>query len=838
MYNTVNELPVEVRNSFTPEDANSWMRAYNAHYAEWQNGDLVIPPEYVTPETYIRSLAWMDSRYLPSSRFVEPVVTTEMVDKQMELAGVDEYLAAGYKALETGGTGIGAHSNKVCFTMWDVFKSEDEKTHMPCIVARVNFYRDTVLYDKEWEIFLDGRREWSIGSFTHDEIECEKGRCYTRIHPVQWFELSNVREGVNPRTYVREFNESAKGVMEMRDYHTDECPLKRKYLNFKHDLEDKYDDIHMNMVEGGVGLVHGKDLSRIGDDLHNNFQDYDLHNVSMAEGDDCGEDCILMVPRPIDTIDDVLHAMIHLMMDEQEAIAGYHTVLESLAKGEWVVEEEWRQTFDLFQEVIADEKNHIGVILKAIQILAPDTYSSILDGMNESEDGAISIKGVECPAGQHSHPGVKGCHDVFRKHDFHHDNAPTDKLDLTDEDINIEKIEEMPTEDLRRIVLKVAKILVGRNNDEVEEFLGSTSGKEFVMMFLELKKRSREAEVKEMTDETVEVSEKEAGCEGKPEQTDENTSVKETEKGTDAPDILTLINSLTAAVASLGPVIDSMNARLIKIEQAMVVETSEDVPQISEEIMEAVAEPEVTTEDSVTSEVKEKMGEGAEEESKEEVEEKIEGEEGEKSDDAPEEKSEDESKEDDSANEQPPEEEKKDESDSEEKEEEKSEEKSEEKESDNESEEKPEEKEEEKSESESEDKKDEDELKEGKKGETEEEEKEVTEEEKGDSVIPDNIPPAEKAMLEEAIKGVPSLDDYIDSACKQLGIGSYATPVTSLAQMTELPKETLKGEIQVIMPPDQQIFDGKLTDSEKGFDPYAFGVYSPSEYLNKMLRRD
>ena len=844
MYNSINELPTEVRNSFTLDDANSWMRAYNAHYEEWQRGDITVPPEYVTPETYIRSLAWMDCRYLESSRFVEPVVTTEVVDKQMELAPVDEYLKAAYDALEKGGVGIGAHSNKVCFVMWDAFKTEDPKTGAPAIAVRINFFRDTLLYDREWEMFLDGRREWSIGSYTQDVIDCDSGRCHTRIMPLQWFELSNVKEGVNPRTYVREFNEKAKGEMVMRDFHEDECPIKKAYREFKERITEITKGMgSIEMMEGGIGVMHGKGLDEASEEAHQRFPQYDFHKIEMEDTD---EEFVVMVPRPIDTIDEVLHSMVHLIMDEQEAIEGYNMVQEGLIEGTWATEEELSKIAEMFEEVKTDEKNHIGVILKAIQVLAPDTYSSILDGMSEAGD-AERIKGVECPAGQHSHPGVKGCHDVFRKHDFHHSNAPSDKLDLTDEDIDVQSIEEMPTERLKEIVTKIAGVLARYDNEEVSNFLSTTSGKEFVLMFLELKKRKHEkTEVKEMTDETVEVSEKEAGCKGEPEQTDENTAVKEAEKGTDAPDILTLINSLTAAVASLAPVVDSINARLIKIEQAMVVETTEDAPQISEEIMEAVEDtaPEVTTEDSVTSEtIEEKMGED-EEESKEEVEEKEETEE---------EKSDSEAESEEEAKDEPPAEEKE-ESKTEEKEEEKTEEKSEEEPSDG-----PEEKEEtesktEETESKEEEKKDEDEPKEGKKGETEEEEvkeeakgeseeteskeEEPKEEESEKSTLPP-VPAKEAAMIEEASKGVMSLDDYLDSTCKELGIGVYAKPCVSLADMPAASKESTKGDIQVIMPQDVPTFDGRLTDSSKSEDPYAMlGQVTPSEYMNKILRRE
>ena len=65
-------------------------------------------------------------------------------------------------------------------------------------------------------------------------------------------------------------------------------------------------------------------------------------------------------------------------------------------------------------------------------------------------------------------------------------------------------------------------------------------------------------------------------------------------------------------------------------------------------------------------------------------------------------------------------------------------------------------------------------------------------------------------------------------------------PCVSLADMPAAQKESQKGDIQVIMPPDVPTFDGRLTDSNAGSDdPYAkLGQVTPSEYMKQILRRE
>jgi len=110
-------------------------------------------------------------------------------------------------------------------------------------------------------------------------------------------------------------------------------------------------------------------------------------------------------------------------------------------------------------------------------------------------------------------------------------------------------------------VRKVASVLSRYGDKEVQTFLSSTPGKEFVLAFLELKRRKMNGENN--------MTEKEAGCSQTKLKADEEPEmpVEETEKGS-IPDIQSSIANISSTLASITAVIDQMNIRLMKLEDS------------------------------------------------------------------------------------------------------------------------------------------------------------------------------------------------------------------------------------------------------------------------------
>lgn len=634
-YTSVDELPSEVLRAFDYEDAVLWMESYNKKFEAVLNefgpdGD---------PAGKAKEAAWDASKNLPSSRYVMCNVSTEVVDKDGDVADVDAYVAQGQQFVKFGGQVARNHSNHTIGVVWKVFKGIDASTEKPCIVVCMNFFRGAPTYEKAWKDFLSRKLGWSIGSMVQATRECDMNSCYNRLVPTQWHELSLVDYPRNPITYNIEMNETAKGA-DVVEMHEDECPVLRKYREFKEHM--KGHGIEAHIVEGGTMLLTGEITDEIKGDI---TTEYPEHRMFVDKGDD-GADYVLLVPHYVDTPDEFLRDMVALIQDERDAIAGYNTVTESLIEGNYLDDETLEKTLKAFDEVVRDEENHIGVILGVIKIVDPELYSSIADGMKEAEEEAD--KG--CPAGQHEHAGVVGCHDIFRKHSIDYQTNPMQTLDLTDENIDVNAIKDTPTEKLRAIVIRIAKILARYDDDAVRDFMSSTGGKEFVLAYMELKRRQMQGE-----DNMSESNVKDAAPAV-------NTDT-ETDKGLMA-DPQTSIATIASTLAALTNTIDGINTRIMRLESSLASKEekhsditdailSDDVLNAPEENTEEKAEddgipaPEKTeSEDKADSAVPPVDGadEEKKEETKEEVTEKVEDSDGEKKEEETESESESESK--------------------------------------------------------------------------------------------------------------------------------------------------------------------------------------------------
>lgn len=564
-YTTVSELPTEVKRAFSKEDAISWMKAYNQAMEKYEGED--------DAPFKAREEAWEACTHLPSSRYVKSNVSTEVVDRDGDVADVHEYVRAGQGFVEDGGQVTRNHSHRTIGTTWKVEEGVDARTGGPCVIAYTNFFRGKPLYEKGWRDFKSGRLRWSISSITRSTHECDYNICYNRLHPTQWFELSLVDFPRNPVTYDIESNETAKGddsVIEMNeDEHADEeCPIMRKYNAFKDAMGGLGVEAHI--VEGGVILLKGKlndDACKIVNETYPDFYIY--------KGDSGEEDIALVIPQ-IDDSDEFLESMVDLIKDEQEAISGYHTVLDALARGHFMDMDGFEKTSKAFEEVIHDEENHIGVILEVIKTISPDMYSHIADGMRESADEAS--KG--CPAGQHEHAGVVGCHDVFRKHELDYKTSPSNVLDLTDENIDVNAIKQIDTPRLKELVVRIAKALSHYGRDAIEEFMTKPAGKEFVLAYLELKNRQVQGEDDSMSEDEVQKASEDSKAPAE--------EPKEAEKGL-LSDPQTSLANIASVLASLTNLMEGLDARLMRLESSLASQ-NENKEDISSAILSDVGE--------------------------------------------------------------------------------------------------------------------------------------------------------------------------------------------------------------------------------------------------------
>ena len=133
-YTSVDELPSEVLRAFDYEDAVRWQEAYNNKFDAIFNE---FGPD-ADAAGIAKESAWEACKDLPSSRYVMCNVSTEVVDKDGDVADVDAYVAQGQQFVKFGGQVARNHSNHTIGVVWKVFKGVDSTTEKPCIVVCMN----------------------------------------------------------------------------------------------------------------------------------------------------------------------------------------------------------------------------------------------------------------------------------------------------------------------------------------------------------------------------------------------------------------------------------------------------------------------------------------------------------------------------------------------------------------------------------------------------------------------------------------------------------------------------------------------------------------------------
>ena len=523
-YTSVEEIPFNVRLCYDEDDIIQWLAAYNNACDLIKDGTYTVPDYCVSDAMYAREIAFETCKYLPSSRFVECSATVEVVDRQGEVADVDSYLKASSQFIDRGGIGIEQHSSKVISVIWKAYAGVDEVTGKPAIFTCENYFRGTKLYDEAWEGVLNGAlQEKSIGSRIDPkktETECDEDGCHNRIYADQWFELSSVFRGANPRTYQIDKNEAIKGfgntLIVDCNRNADMCPIKRNYLDFKADVLKIDDTVKAHYVSDGVMYIRGNDLSRFKGVISQHYPNMNTHDVRMG---DVGE-FTFIIDKTKDDCDDnfVFTDVLYQVDNERQAIAEYDNVKDVIRSSE-LSDEDKEMAIKVIDEIIGDEEKHIGGLIRLAELLRKGFEGNLDDGMRETDDVILKENNMNggCPPGQHEHAGVKGCHDVMREHPFMENNNSDD----------VPNDSKMSIDELRRILMVQASILNQYPQAQVEEFLQSPDGKHFIEMYLLYQRMRRASDKTESSRMKEEVLKEEAPVVEEEKECKEDVALKE-----------------------------------------------------------------------------------------------------------------------------------------------------------------------------------------------------------------------------------------------------------------------------------------------------------------------
>ena len=244
-YNSIKELPSEVRSSFDERDQKKWMDAYNEAS---QNED----PDKAKVD------AWMSMVDAPSSLAVETWGSVEVRDADGELVPIETIAENADKFIMNGGLMHDSHSNVPMGTVWDWEIRKHPETGKDGIVFYFNVYRDGEVFERARDDILSGRKNAvSIGAEApRGGYKCDDRGCYVERDVTDLYELSICETPANPEAYfinvgkdIAKAKKPIKGEMfrvGIQDYivHQDytTCPLQK----CKHDLLEKgFTNVHL-----------------------------------------------------------------------------------------------------------------------------------------------------------------------------------------------------------------------------------------------------------------------------------------------------------------------------------------------------------------------------------------------------------------------------------------------------------------------------------------------------------------------------------------------------------------------------------------------------------------
>lgn len=544
-YVTYTQLPPQVRKAFTFDDAEEWRTLYNTFFID-RNEEYTDLNMLSNAACYH---AWVHSKELPSSRSFTAQVAVEDMDTQGEVPDLEKYIElANSDVVMDGGVGIDKHTSRYVWCAWDVTLGKDNEGRNALIIQG-NFFRDKPMFDIVWKIFLRGRSQFSLGTHTNREYRCKAGVCRVYATPNQWFEISIVDVGASPNTGVIDIHVpegegsfNPKNLINDSDYtfketeHTsfgDFCGIEYAYNNMKARLlaypSDKIDVEWLCVNELG-----DDEVCRPGNRAFQVTATLDLKDTVMEIIDkwcaevfiytqptylyrpDATEEethiCILGYPA-VDATPLTIADVMELIIDEEDAITMYD---EAIGKARKLIGDE--EQSDYISELIHirdEEKEHIEELklLLGRLLYKQSLFMTNLptleekDAEHEDDDDDISLKDAQgkfdgariCPAGQHNHIGIDGCHDITQTHALDIQMIREGLVDISNEDIDIDAIKGASTERLKAIVLTIAKVVSEYSRPEAMKFMSSSMGKEFALMLTELVDR-REKEKRKRDD--------------------------------------------------------------------------------------------------------------------------------------------------------------------------------------------------------------------------------------------------------------------------------------------------------------------------------------------------
>ena len=198
MYQTIFELPSQVRSSLDEEDQKKFLQAYNE-----------LDPRSEEDAKKAMKHAWKSCKDLPSSFSFNIIATVEDVDKDMDVIDVESVKKHMDSFISYGGNINDDHGNYQLGLIWDWAPTEVKG--MPGVEVWGNLFGGDEVYDHARKAFVKGTNNLSIaGEANRGRFQCDDKGCYTRRDVKQLLEISLCKVPANKHCTLKWYNDKAK----------------------------------------------------------------------------------------------------------------------------------------------------------------------------------------------------------------------------------------------------------------------------------------------------------------------------------------------------------------------------------------------------------------------------------------------------------------------------------------------------------------------------------------------------------------------------------------------------------------------------------------------------
>lgn len=198
IYQTIYELPSQVRSSLDEKDQKVFLDAYNE-----------VAPQTEEETKKALKKAWRACKDLPSSFSFNIIATVEDVDKDRDIIDVDSVKKHMDSFMSYGGNIQDDHGNYQLGVIWDWNPVKVEG--MDGVEVWGNLFGGDEVYDHARRAFVKGTNNLSIaGEANRGRFQCDEKGCYTRRDVKQLLEISLCKVPANKHCTLKWYNDKAK----------------------------------------------------------------------------------------------------------------------------------------------------------------------------------------------------------------------------------------------------------------------------------------------------------------------------------------------------------------------------------------------------------------------------------------------------------------------------------------------------------------------------------------------------------------------------------------------------------------------------------------------------